>query len=94
MKLYTLTNKRSVQIGRPVVLRNKTQADIDALKACKLDTDNPDRSMLDLYDVQEFEVPERKSVTFVPDYLLKKPEPVKEETNGPSAGGDQHAQNG
>ena len=90
MKLFTLTNRKTGQVVR----RNATQADIDALKNCRLDTDNPNASMLDKFDVQEFSLPEPKAVTFVPDYLKPRAVQVQEETNGPDSSGDDHAQNG
>ena len=81
MKLFTLTNRKTGQVVR----RNATQADIDALKNCRLDNDNPNASMLDKVEVQEFSLPEPKAVTFVPDYLKPRAVQVQEETKGASA---------
>lgn len=83
-KLYNITNLKTGQ-----VYKNKSQAQIDALKAWIPDKATPHITGLSAYSVEEFEVGDPNAKTFKPELppLFPKAVPTKEETKGPAAAG-------
>lgn len=82
MKLYQLKNLKTGKL----IPRKMSEAEMETLRNTVL-PGSPNRKMVDLYEVEEFDVPVKSGRTFAPPALPPVPGAPKEETKGPAAAG-------